>query len=75
MPETGGVTEVRRHLRTDKTPGENKLKAQVSGLGQELTSEKSRTAEPQKAVEQSKENIDGLQSEVDGKDCEVSAPQ
>lgn len=45
----------------------------MSGLGQELTSEKSRTAELQKALEQSKENISKLQSDVYGKDSEVSA--
>lgn len=38
-----------------------------------LTSEKSQTAELQKAVEQSKDNINRLQSDVEGKDSEVFA--
>lgn len=45
----------------------------MSGLSQELTSEKSRTAELQKALEQSKENITKLQSDIYGKESEASA--
>uniref|UniRef100_A0A7N9AMV8 Early endosome antigen 1 n=1 Tax=Mastacembelus armatus TaxID=205130 RepID=A0A7N9AMV8_9TELE len=52
---------------------ENKLRAQVSGLGQELTSEKSWRAELQKALEQSQESFSNLQSDFYGKESEVSA--
>ena len=52
---------------------ESKLRAQVSGLGQELSSEKSRTAELQKALEQSQGSLTKLQSDFYGKESEVSA--
>lgn len=52
---------------------ESKLRAQVSGFGQELASEKSRTTELQKALEQSQENLTKLQSDLYGKESEVSA--
>lgn len=52
---------------------ESKLSGQVSGLSQELASEKSRTAELQKALEQSQESLSKLQSDFYGKESEVSA--
>lgn len=52
---------------------EKKLQAQVSGLSQELASEKSRTSELQKALEQSQESHAKLQSDFYGKESEVSA--
>lgn len=52
---------------------ETKLKAQVSGLGQELASERSRTTELQKASEKSQESLTKLQSDFYGKESEVSA--
>lgn len=52
---------------------ESKLKAQVAELSQELTSEKSRTAELQKTSAQSQENLNKLQSDFYGKESEVSA--
>lgn len=52
---------------------ESKLRAQVSALGQELASEKSRTAELQKASQQSQESLTKLQSDFYGKESEVSA--
>ena len=52
---------------------ESKLRTRVSGLDQELVSEKSRTAELQKALEQSQENLTKLQSDFYGKESEVSA--
>lgn len=45
----------------------------MSGLGQELSSEKSRTAELQKALEQSQGSLTKLQSDFYGKESEVSA--
>uniref|UniRef100_A0A8C3G194 Early endosome antigen 1 n=1 Tax=Cyclopterus lumpus TaxID=8103 RepID=A0A8C3G194_CYCLU len=50
-----------------------KLRAQVSGLSQKLASENSRTTELQKALEQSQESFTKLQSELYGKESEVSA--
>jgi len=52
---------------------ESKLRTRVSGLDQELVSEKSRTAELEKALEQSQENLTKLQSDFYGKESEVSA--
>lgn len=52
---------------------ESTLRAQVSGLSQELASEKSRTTELQKALEQSQESHTKLQSDFYGKESEVSA--
>lgn len=52
---------------------ENKLKAQVSAVSQELTSEKSRTVELQKALDKSQESFTKLQSDFYGKESEVSA--
>lgn len=52
---------------------ESTLRAQVSALGQDLNSEKSRTAELQKALEQSQEGLTKLQSDCYGKESEVSA--
>ncbi len=45
----------------------------MSGLGQELASERSRTTELQKASEQSQESFTKLQSDFYGKESEVSA--
>lgn len=45
----------------------------MSGLSQELASEKSRTTELQKAFEQSQESFSKLQSDFYGKESEVSA--
>lgn len=53
--------------------GESEFRAQVSGLGQELAAEKSRTTELQKALEQSQESHTKLQSDLYGKESEVSA--
>lgn len=52
---------------------ESKLRAQVSGLGQELGAEKSRATELQKALERSQESFTKLQSDFYGKESEVSA--
>lgn len=52
---------------------ESELRAQVSGLGQELAAEKSQTTELQKALEQSQESHTKLQSDLYGKESEVSA--
>lgn len=52
---------------------ESKLRAQVSGLIQELASEKSCTTELQKTLEQSQESHTKLQSDFYGKESEVSA--
>lgn len=52
---------------------ERELRAQVSGLGQELATEKSQTTELQKALEQSQESHTKLQSDLYGKESEVSA--
>lgn len=52
---------------------ESKLRAQVSGLDQELASEKSQKAEVQRALEQSQENLTKLQSDIYGKESEISA--
>lgn len=52
---------------------ESKLRAQLSGLGQELSSEKSRATELQKALEQSQGSLTKLQSDFYGKESEVSA--
>ena len=56
-----------------QTEEEGKLRAQVSGLGQELASENSRSTELQKALEQSKGSLTKLQSDFYGKESEVSA--
>lgn len=45
----------------------------MSGLGQELASQRSRTAELQKTLEQSQESLTKLQSDFYGKESEVSA--
>lgn len=45
----------------------------MSGLGEELTTEKRRTTELQKALEQSQESHSKLQSDFYGKESEVSA--
>lgn len=45
----------------------------MSGAGQELASERSRTAELQKTFEQSQESLTKLQSDYYGKESEVSA--
>ncbi len=52
---------------------ESKLRAQVSGLGQELASEKSQTTELKKTLEQSQESLNKLQSDFYGKESEASA--
>lgn len=52
---------------------ESELRAQVSGLGQELAAEKSRTTDLQKALEQSQQSHTKLQSDLYGKESEVSA--
>lgn len=52
---------------------ESGLRAQVSGLSQELAAEKSQTTELQKALEQSQESHTKLQSDLYGKESEVSA--
>lgn len=52
---------------------ESEFRAQVSGLDQELAAEKSRTMELQKALEQSQESHTKLQSDLYGKESEVSA--
>lgn len=52
---------------------ESEFRAQVSGLGQKLAAEKSRTTELQKALEQSQESHTKLQSDLYGKESEVSA--
>lgn len=52
---------------------EKQLRAQVSGLSEELASEKCRTTEMQKALEQSQEGRSKLQSDLYGKESEVSA--
>lgn len=62
--------EIDSHLQTEE---ENKLRVQVSGLSQELTSEKNRAAEMQKTVEHSQKNFTKLQSDFYGKESEVSA--
>lgn len=54
---------------------ESELRAQVSGLGQELAAEKSQTTELQKALEQSQKSHTKLQSDLYGKESEVSALQ
>lgn len=56
-----------------QTEEESKLGAQLSGLSQELATEKSRTMELQKALEQSQESHTKLQSDLYGKESEVSA--
>lgn len=58
------------HLQTEE---ENKLRTQISGLDHELTSEKKRTAELQKTLEQSQGSFSKLQSDLYGKESEVSA--
>uniref|UniRef100_A0A665XAN8 Early endosome antigen 1 n=1 Tax=Echeneis naucrates TaxID=173247 RepID=A0A665XAN8_ECHNA len=52
---------------------ESNLRAQVSELGKELVSAKSRTAELQKILEQSQGRFTQLQSDFYGKESEVSA--
>uniref|UniRef100_A0AAZ3NTT4 Early endosome antigen 1 n=1 Tax=Oncorhynchus tshawytscha TaxID=74940 RepID=A0AAZ3NTT4_ONCTS len=52
---------------------EGRLKEQVSGLGQELSSERTRTTELQKALEQSQEGLAKMQSDYYGKESEVSS--
>lgn len=52
---------------------ESKLSSQVSELRQELTSEKSRTADLQKASQQNQVVFTKLQSDFYGKESEVSA--
>lgn len=52
---------------------ESKLSAQVSELRQELTSERSRTADLQKASQQNQVVLSKLQSDFYGKESEVSA--
>uniref|UniRef100_A0A4W5K3W3 Early endosome antigen 1 n=1 Tax=Hucho hucho TaxID=62062 RepID=A0A4W5K3W3_9TELE len=56
-----------------KAEEEGRLKEQVSGLGQELSSERTRTTEMQKALEQSQEGMAKLQSDYYGKESEVSS--
>lgn len=46
---------------------------QVSGLSKELESEKNRTKELQKALEESQESHTKLQSDLYGKESEVSS--
>lgn len=45
----------------------------MAGLSEELASEKRRTTEVQKALEQSQESQSKLQSDLYGKESEVSA--
>lgn len=52
---------------------ESGLRAQVSQLGQELAAEKSQTTELQKALEKSQQSHTKLQSDLYGKESEVSA--
>lgn len=52
---------------------ESGLRAQVSGLGQELAAEKSQTTALQKALEQSQQSHSKLQSDLYGKESEISA--
>ena len=52
---------------------ESKLRARVSGLDQELASEKSQKTEVQRALEQSQDNFTKLQSDFYGKESEISA--
>lgn len=52
---------------------ESELRAQVLQLGQELAAEKSQTTELQKALEQSQQSHTKLQSDLYGKESEVSA--
>ncbi|XP_064785715.1 early endosome antigen 1-like isoform X1 [Oncorhynchus masou masou] len=56
-----------------KAEEEGRLKEQVSGLGQELSSERIRTTELQKALEQSQEGLAKMQSDYYGKESEVSS--
>lgn len=56
-----------------QTEEESNLRAQVSGLGNELVSENSRTTELQKALGESQESLTKLQSDFYGKESEVSA--
>ena len=49
------------------------LREQVSGLDQELGSEKARAAELQRALEQSQETLASVQSLCYGKESEASA--
>uniref|UniRef100_A0AAZ3NM84 Early endosome antigen 1 n=1 Tax=Oncorhynchus tshawytscha TaxID=74940 RepID=A0AAZ3NM84_ONCTS len=56
-----------------KAEEEGRLKEQVSGLGQELSSERTRTTELQKALEQSQEGLAKMQSDYYGKESEVSS--
>lgn len=52
---------------------EGRLREQVAGLTKEMSSEKSRTAELQKALEQSQQGLAKLQADYYGKESEVSA--
>ena len=52
---------------------EGRLKEQVSGLGQELSFERTRTTELQKALERSQEGLAKMQSDYYGKESEVSS--
>lgn len=50
-----------------------KLKEQMTGLSEQLSSEKSRSAELQKTCDSTKASLDKLQSDYYGKESEVSA--
>uniref|UniRef100_A0A673X1E0 Early endosome antigen 1 n=1 Tax=Salmo trutta TaxID=8032 RepID=A0A673X1E0_SALTR len=56
-----------------KAEEEGRLNEQVSGLGQELSSERTRTTELQKALEQSQGGLAKMQSDYYGKESEVSS--
>uniref|UniRef100_A0A8C7VTL5 Early endosome antigen 1 n=1 Tax=Oncorhynchus mykiss TaxID=8022 RepID=A0A8C7VTL5_ONCMY len=56
-----------------KAEEEGRLKEQVSGLGQELSFERTRTTELQKALERSQEGLAKMQSDYYGKESEVSS--
>lgn len=60
-------------LTVPQAEEESELRAQVSGLDQELAAEKSRTTDLQKALEQSQQSHTKLQSDLYGKESEVSA--
>lgn len=53
--------------------GLTKLKEQMAGVSKELSSEKSRSAEMQKACDITKDSLAKLQSDYYGKESEVSA--
>uniref|UniRef100_A0A674EY72 Early endosome antigen 1 n=1 Tax=Salmo trutta TaxID=8032 RepID=A0A674EY72_SALTR len=56
-----------------KAEEEGRLREQVSALGQDLSSERARTTELQKVLEQSQQGLAKLQSEYYGKESELSS--